>query len=286
MIFKSQDACEEFGHAVRVAGLADYVTVKKDNSIKRNNYDVMGVPHEIVLSYRKGNEKAVKDFCRCLKGRAYVNPTCGTHFHIDMRNMDEKKVTLYGTRIAHAVPALRLLLPKERRENQYCKTIINTTKTECVKCGKLSCDCHVQPHKYAFVNLAAWNKHKTIEVRGHSGTINADKILNWIALCEIIMLSPEADGKTILTVNELIKSFSLDEDLAAYVIERFKKFADGDHWDGWSKQYKTEGEETPDAVIDIPVHPAFLAPIPAAKQAQAAVMINGLLHHNALLVNQ
>lgn len=270
LIFKSSKACEEFGYALRSVGLGDYVTIKKDNSIKLNPYDGEGIPHEIVLSYCVGNEKMVRDFCKCLKGRAYVNYSCGTHFHIDMRNMSEEKVTTFGMRIARTVPVLRLLLPKDRRDSKFCQKIINTTDTGCAKCGKI-CNCNVQPHKYAFVNLAAFNKHKTIEVRGHSGTINADKILNWIKLCEVIMLTPEENiTKEIHSTADLIKVYKLDKDLAQYVNERFKKFADGDYWTTGSAHKKaTEGEETPDGAVEVPVHPAFLAPVPAAKQAQA-----------------
>ncbi len=267
LIFKSQEACEEFGYAVRSAGLANYVTIKDDNSIKRNDYDAKGVPHEIVFSYRSGDEHLVRAFCKCLKGRAYVNWSCGTHFHIDARHLEQEKVTELGNRLAKTVPVLRLLLPRDRRESKFCKTIINTTKTECIKCLKLSCDCHVQPHKYAFINLAAWNKHKTIEVRGHSGTINAEKILNWIRLCEHIMLTESAPE--INSVEQLIERYHLDKDLTAYVRERFMKFND-EAPSHYGYKFKTEGEEKPEDKIEVPVHPMFLVKMPPAKNAQHA----------------
>jgi len=272
LIFKSQGACEEFGHAVRSVGLADYVTIQDDGSLRGNDYDTHGVPHEVVLTYCSGNEDAVRNFCKCLKGRAYVNWSCGTHFHIDMRHLDEEKVTEYGNRLAQAVPALRLLLPKDRRENKHCHKTINTTKTKCMKCEKLSCNCHIQPHKYAFINLAAWNKYKTIEVRGHSGTINAEKILNWIRLCEHIMLTPFTAPIQISTIDDLIERYRLDKELTTYVKERYAKFNDDApvDWYTTKTKYKTEGEESPANQVEVPVHPALLAPIPAAKQAQPA----------------
>lgn len=268
LVFKSPEACEEFTHAVRGIGLSNFVTIKNDDSIRLNPYDVMGVRHEVILSYRSGDEDSVRRFCKCLKGRAYVNASCGTHFHIDMRHLTEDKVTEYGTRIAQAVPALRLLLPLERRGNKHCKEIINTTKTQCVKCGRLSCNCHVQPHKYTFVNLAAYNKYKTIEIRGHSGTINADKILNWIKLCETIMLAPFTAPMQITTIEDLIERYRLDKELTAYVKERFAKF--NETTDYWANQFsKTEGEENPTDHVEVLV-PASLISIPPAKNAQVA----------------
>ena len=270
LIFKSKDAAEEFGYAIRSAGVADRITIKNDDSIRLNDHDLMGIRHEVVLSYLAGHEDDVRAFCKCLKGRAYVNWSCGTHFHLDMRHMDQEKVTEYGNRLARAVPALRLLLPRDRRESKFCKTVINTTETKCIKCSKLSCDCHVQPHKYAFVNLAAYNKHKTIEVRGHSGTINAEKILNWIKLCEHIMLCPFIAPVNVTTIEDLIERYRLDKDLIAYIKERYVKFNDeSSKWD-YGHKFKTEGEEKPADQVDIPVHPAFLIPVLPAKNAQAA----------------
>jgi hypothetical protein len=250
-------------------GLGNFVTIQEDKSIKRNPYDVVGVTNEVVLTYRTGNEDAVRKFCKCLKGRAYVNKTCGTHFHIDMRHLTEDKVTEYGTRLARAVPALRLLLPVERRTNKHCQEIINTTKTKCNSCGRLACNCGVQPHKYTFVNLAAFNKHKTIEIRGHSGTINADKIINWIKLCETIMFAPFTAPVQVATIEDLIERYRLDKELTAYVKERHAKFSEThDYWDG--KHSRTEEEEDPADHVDVLVPAALINVQP--KQAQAAPM--------------
>ncbi len=149
LIFNSQKACDEFTYAVRAAGLTKFVTIQDDASIKRERAEE--VPHEVVLSYRAGDEDAVRAFCKCLKGRAYVNYSCGTHFHLDARHLEQEKVVEYGNRLAQAVPALRLLLPRERRDSKYCQKNVNSINDECVR-----------PYKYAFVNLAAYSKHRTI----------------------------------------------------------------------------------------------------------------------------
>lgn len=259
LIFKSKEAHDEFGYAVRAAGLSEYVTIQDDLSIKRNPDDANGIPHEVVISYRVGDEDAVRTFCKCLKGRAYVNWSCGTHFHIDARHLDHDKVAEYGSRLAQAVPALRLLLPRDRRDSKFCQKNINTVDDECIR-----------PYKYAFINLAAFNKHKTIEIRGHSGTINAEKILNWIKLCEHIMLSPPAPMQ-INSTEQLIEIYKLDQEMIFYVRERFMKFNDEARINNkYNYHYKTEGEEKPESHIEIPIHPLFLIPIPPAKKAQPA----------------
>lgn len=275
LIFKSKEAFEEFKHAARLEGVAEAVTIHEDKSIKTNHHlgidNLQGITSELIFSYRAGEEDNVRKFCKALKGRAYVNRSCGTHFHLDMRQYDEEKVTEFGNRVAMAVPALRLLLPKDRRENKFCQTVINTTKTECINCHKLSCNCHVQPHKYAFINLAAWNKHKTMEIRGHSGTLNAEKILNWIKLVETIMLAP-MEPAPVTNIEQLIKNYKLDDKLAAYVRDRAQTFEEvrDSAWGNRVPRQTSEQEEKPADVVEVPIHPAFLAPVPKAKQAQAA----------------
>lgn len=263
LIFNSKKACDDFGYAIRATGLGGYVTIKDDMSIKRSMYDSAGIPHEVVFSYEVGHEDNVRKFCECLKGRAYVTESCGTHFHIDVRHLDIDGVLTYGNRLAAAVPELRLLLPHARRNNKYCQKDINSIHDNCVS-----------PQKYAFINLASYNKHKTIEVRGHSGTINAEKILNWIAVCEKIMVS-DYDYKTAVEAplsgtavpvsewleNRLIKRYSLDNKLGAYVRQRAALF----------DRQKTEGEEKSEEKIAVPIHPVFLIPVPPAKEIQPGV---------------
>lgn len=243
LIFNSPQDCSDFCHILRSLKLNKFVTIKTDISIKTNEQLYAtdngtfvklntGVPREVVFSYRSGNEDAVRNFCKALKGRAYVNRSCGTHFHLDVRHLEAEEATVYARRLARCVPALRLLLPKTRRESKYCKELINTIEKPATNEGR-----------YAFVNLSAYSKHKTIEVRGHSGTINADKILNWIKLCEYIMavdlnFMPNAEYKNnVESIEQLISQYRFDEILSGYVKDRHQTFNS-------STKNDTENEES------------------------------------------
>jgi Putative amidoligase enzyme len=211
LIFKSKLDQDEFANAARWSGYSQNVTIKHDGSIKRNADDATGVPQEVVVSYQVGKEDVVHKICGLLKGRAYVNQTCGTHVHFDMRHISDA-ATAYGIglRLAQAVPALKLLLPKSRRANKFCSEIINA----------VDCD---NSKRYAFINMNAYTKYKTIEVRGHSGTIRADKILGWINLCGTIMAMTAAP-KSIETIDALIETYTLNDTLKEYVRSRFAHF--------------------------------------------------------------
>lgn len=206
LIFNDDKSLSEFKKLVRGKNIRDRITIQKDGSLRKNEGDDYGIPHEVVFSYKTGEEELVKRFCSFLQDRAYVNKTCGTHVHFDMRHMTSRRnVEILGNRIARWVPVLRKILPQSRRVSKYCDNPINTFEST---------------DRYAFVNLAAFEKYRTIEVRGHSGTVNPTKILNWIAILEKIMSSKVRITKPSLSLNDLIITFKLDDELKKWVEER------------------------------------------------------------------
>ncbi len=212
LVFKNEAAMNDFARDVRSKGYSKYVTIKHDGSIRPDDDDGEGRNHckEVAVSYRSGNEQVIKDVCAALKDRAYINNSCGTHVHFDMRHVNERQVKQYAKRIARAVPALKAILPKSRRNNRYCNTTINDMR---------------RGERYSFVNLQAYEKYQTLEIRGHSATLRADKILNWIGICEKIMTSRiRSMLDEITTPQELIKIYSFDGDLAKYITSRHSKF--------------------------------------------------------------
>lgn len=209
-ILKNVTALNEFVEFLRVNKHSDAVTIKMDASIHADNY-YNECPREIVVSYRSGKEQIVHDICAFLKNRAYVNSSCGTHVHFDMRHVNPDMARLYGARLACAVPALKKILPRSRRNNEYCEGTINHIDSNPSYDGD----------RYCFVNLQAYYKHKTIEVRAHSGTLNANKILNWIALCELVMFSDTT--KSVKTIKDLIKHYKPSKPLESFVVKRHRE---------------------------------------------------------------
>lgn len=212
LIFKDEASMNAFARDVRAKGYSKFVTIKHDGSIRADDDD-QPERHwckEVAVSYRAGNEQMVRDICGFLKDRAYVNNSCGTHVHFDMRHVNERQVKQYAKRLARAVPALKAILPKSRRNNRFCSNTINDLR---------------RGERYSFVNLQAYEKYKTLEIRGHSATLRADKILNWIAICEKIMTSRiRTMLDEITNPQDLIKVYHFEGDLAKYIRERYGKF--------------------------------------------------------------
>lgn len=230
--FVSQKAETSFVSFIRKHGWTKYVTLKNDGSVKP---DMCGETHEnsdgeeidcrdadctsdygkeIVITFQYGNWEFVQAICAKLRElKCYVNKSCGLHVHFDCRHLTARQVTTLGKRVALCVPALHMILPKSRRENRFCLKPINTHKQS------------GSEGRYSFVNLQSYARHKTLEIRGHSGTTDSDKIVNWIKLIKAIMVKP---NKTKIDAPLDLVSLlgkSIDKELSEYVLQRQLKFA-------------------------------------------------------------
>lgn len=209
-VFKTEQSEQTFVSQIRSNGCSKYVTVKSDSSIRALPSDGEGAyGREIIVSFKKKEPQVLMTVCQALNSvSATVNKSCGLHVHFDMRHVTHgKTLGTAARRIAQVVPALKQMLPASRRDNQYCSRTINSLK---------------DGSRYSFVNMQSFTKHKTLEIRGHSGTIDGNKIFNWISLLDLIMKTP--NQKEVNTIPELLAAFRLPANLSNYVMHRYIKF--------------------------------------------------------------
>jgi hypothetical protein len=245
LVMPSEKCETDFLRFVRKNGFANCVTIKNDGSIRtisprrtaeseqrrsagdmarellsRNPVPDSGLRQEqeqmrsafgreIIITFRYGDWKFVKTICGELNRlKCFVNSSCGLHVHFDCRHVEPDDVVRIGKRIAYTVPALKEILPPSRQDNRFCAIPIN--------------EMGGGDNRYAFVNLQSYNRHQTIEIRGHNGTTDAVKVVNWIRILKAIM--EKRSRKTVESVSELITAFKLDADLVEYINARYTKF--------------------------------------------------------------
>ena len=72
-------------------------------------------------------------------------------------------------------------MPHSRRQNSYCKSLLGISE-QCIL-GAQSVEqlrSVFNNDRYRKLNLEAYARHRTVEFRQHSGTINFTKMENWI----------------------------------------------------------------------------------------------------------
>jgi len=120
-----------------------------------------------------------------------VNQTCGLHVHHDAADVTSPELLLLAKNYNHALPAIDQLVAISRRYdvNSYCKpwnhadfTLLNSLDRP--NYGNL------QRNKN--INFASIARHGTIEFRQHQGTIEFDKILNWVSFGQHMIRAAQA----------------------------------------------------------------------------------------------
>jgi hypothetical protein len=206
----------EFG----IAGLENYVNVVGDGSIRPST--AYPHPHELrILAKEKEFVRVIKQVCKILHGHTSVNKSCGLHVHLDMRkrNPDVAYANLFSSQAL-----LYAMCPKTRLQNNYCKP--SNTYSKMVNAAQTA-------DRYHGINASAFNRHKTIEIRIHSGTVNAFKIINWVKLLIQIADKP-LDNVDRVSVwrnyKDAKRMVGLRGMLEKYVSSRIEEFAE-DHED-------------------------------------------------------
>ena len=161
--------------ARKAPSLSKYLRLGEDGSIRTE--EGFSVPIEFrFLMKEQEKDKVLTLFQKVVGPYIKVNDSCGLHVHLDMRS---RKYERSFERLVDVTPILMSMVPKSRRENQYC--LINKNKKEHAMSGRNSVG------RYRVVNPQSYNKYKTLEVRVHSATKNASKIIAWINLLTLII---------------------------------------------------------------------------------------------------
>lgn len=117
-----------------------------------------------------------------------VNRSCGLHIHHDVNDftLDHFKniYSLYH-RFENTIDEI---MPVSRRgnNNTFCKSIQGKME-ELKDANSLEEIRRIFQSRYYKLNVQSFWRHGTIEFRQHSGTVNAEKIINWILLTQLMV---------------------------------------------------------------------------------------------------
>jgi len=183
--------------------LAKFVSVTTDPSC---GFEVR------VLLEEDNFEESLHKIMTVLKNKGFSTEyNCGTHVHFDMRRRDIK--TVYKN-LFYTQKFLRKFLTRARKHNQFCQL------------NKLdSFDAHyeaqtVRGNRYYGINTLSYSKHKTIEIRMHHGTLDADVLIPYIKMVLTIINYSGELKKNILTLKQAKAAFGLNDDFTKTLATR------------------------------------------------------------------
>lgn len=175
---------ESYNHQLRT-----HWKITTDSSINPSR----GTGREIVSPILKGADglDQLRRVCEALQEwGGLINRTCGLHIHFDAANLQlDAWKTLYKNYIT-CESTIDSMMPNSRRGNRntYCKSLLNrfSSKQQAYRAIKSARDIEglsraiTNRSRYGKVNAESYFRHKTVEFRQHSGTIEYTKISNWI----------------------------------------------------------------------------------------------------------
>lgn len=213
-------------------------------------------------------EEKIAEICEIANSHnANVNKSCGYHLHTSHTKFLQRPTI---NRLVHVWSAIEDVLyltqPQSRFNNHYCRRLLrpfiggsyeNLPKQKREIAQKLS-----NLDRYTSLNLKSLSKHKTVEVRLHSGTLDKDKIINWIKLMKAIyeyvfyfydkdvvhkILNMPINTEKVQIVFELLQ---LSDELKAYFTNRINKFYDESNWQIYTERLAQQNIEANKALLE------------------------------------
>lgn len=110
-----------------------------------------------------------------------VNESCGFHVHMDASDFSIETWKNLALSYKHIENIIDSFMPRSRRDNRYCESMRNLPETRITGANTIrDLQQAFNNNRYYKVNLEAYSRHRTVEFRQHSGTINFAKMEKWI----------------------------------------------------------------------------------------------------------
>ena len=114
---------------------------------------------------------------------ATVNKQTGYHVHLGVEHYGLNGIAQLVINWAAAHDTIGALVAPSRLNNGFCRPIslLDAERTaEQVRNGRVA---NINGGRYYSLNLASYDRHGTVEIRLHHGTLNGSKIKAWAEFC-------------------------------------------------------------------------------------------------------
>lgn len=196
--------CEQAAQALNNAGLCaraerynhstcSHWKVITDASITGTNGFELVSP---VLSGSEGLEQVRKAVAAIAAAGAKVNKSCGFHVHFGAGDLGLQQFKNLFKNYIKFEDIFDAMQPESRRasNNTYCKSMLfcfrRETREKTINAAFEAIDqsnsieemfsAVTRNDRYFKLNLLSFWRHGTVEVRHHAGTVDADKVVNWV----------------------------------------------------------------------------------------------------------
>ena len=192
---------------------------------------------------------AIERFAEKLRQWGYfIRRECGLHVHIDGRDLDFEDIRKLLKLVLNFEVVIYAMLPESRFTGSYSVPLARFPKSRIRKSVKNEEDLKVlwygnernrvnlkskfHSSRYYGVNIHSWFFRRSVEFRYHSGTLDPEKILTFIQICQAIVDKAKEEKSirrsSFQSFNEqfecFIAYFGFSREIREYVKSRILKF--------------------------------------------------------------
>lgn len=132
-----------------------------------------------------------------LRAGATVNKQTGYHVHLGAAEYGNEGIAAFVRNWYYAADAIGALVAPSRLNNHFCNHFLGAhvvdAWVESIRNGNIN-NRAANHNRYLSLNLDSFDRHGTVEVRLHHGTLNGKKIKAWAEFCEAIASYSTAGG--------------------------------------------------------------------------------------------
>lgn len=219
---------EHYNHQVRAGW-----KIVPDASVSRG-MELVSPP----LRGANGREQ-VKKACRALAAAgATINGSCGLHVHHDCNDLTGAQLAKLGRAWARNQRSTDNLVARSRRGaySQWCRPLsesevqrLESLPATAVREGLQRAVQSTYIDRYRSINFSCFPRYGTVEIRQHQGTLNAKKILAWVAYGQAFIRAAKSSAPIPTPANTLglidaLTAHGLGAPMAAYLKARAAMF--------------------------------------------------------------
>lgn len=200
----------------------NHTTAPSWKIVSDSSINADGVTFEIVSPILQGEDGLIQTqkVCEVLKAfGARINKSCGLHIHFDAQNFNLQTWKNLLINYANIENVIDKFMPESRRadNNRYCKSFKNDIEF-IKKADNFDDIVDKMGIRYKKINTESYARHKTVEFRQHSGTIEFEKIKNWVLFLHNLTVASE---RGIINGNSIEDLISINQpDIIAFYAER------------------------------------------------------------------
>lgn len=171
----------KYGVELEISGCNNHAGLR-GNTVFGVKYDgSLSGGKEFVSPILQGDEGLTTIDNLCEYGKTHnwtVDSSCGYHLHCDCSDLDPVKLRRLAYAYVLTEQLWKRFVSKKRSRNTYCKS--GGCSAAYIRNNDWEDILNEAGDRYVWLNWVAYRQHHTVEVRLHSGTVNAVKVSNWV----------------------------------------------------------------------------------------------------------